>query len=527
MGITVRDLLERPDLQTRLIAGEAGIDRSVTWAHVCELEDPTAWLSGGELVMTVGIGIPADPAGQVAYVERLVKAQLSGVMICEGMRAPRLSEEMLEAADRWGFPVMLTAFEVPFVAVSRVVADANREEEHARLWRTLQVYEVARLVVNADLSPVEFIARLERCVGARLLVLDPAMGQAVLPPKAGVPATLAPALSRALERYSSEQVPAIIQLPDAGPSTIALAVPARRRAFLVVSGRSRRAAHDIVVLRHVATVVALALEGRTADLERRRRLGAELFTHLADRRITPDLALDLLLEEQRFPPPPYAVAALAADTVPLCELQDRLDAHEIPQVALRREGDVYLLLPDTDRARKSLCEGIRSASVGFSERISTLSRVPEAMLEARWALHQAREAGRSFVRYGEPGLGAGGVPLSVELARSLAERVLGAVVAYDASRDGRLLRSLRCFLEHNCSWSETARELGIHRQTLVYRLRKVEKLTGLRIDRTSDVVTLWLAVQAAAALGLGDGGQQLVTDAVSVRATPGKGSRRG
>lgn len=507
MAITVRDLLERPDLQTRLIAGEAGIDRPVTWAHVCELEDPTAWLSGGELVMTVGIGIPRDPAGQVAYIERLAKAQLSGVMICEGMRAPELSDEMLEAADRWGLPVMLTAYEVPFVAVSRVVADANMEEEHARLRRTLQVYEVARLVVHAELSASEFIARLERIVGGRLLVVDPAMGQAVLPPEAAMPPSLLSALREALERYPSDHVPAVIQLPEAAPSTIALAVPTRRRAFMVVSARPRRAAHDVVVLRHVATVVALALERMTADLERKHRLGAELFAHLADRRITPDLALELLMREQRFPSPPYAVAAIAEDAVPLSDLQAWLEAHGVPHMALRREGYLFLLLPDSERAMAYLRERLSLAPLGWSERVLTLARIPEAMLEARWALQQAREMGRGLVRYGEQGLGSASLPLSVEAARSLVERVLGPVLAYDVSHDGQLFLSLRCFLEQDCSWSETARALGIHRQTLVYRLRKVETLTGLKVDRTGDLVTLWLAVRAASALGLGTDGR--------------------
>jgi purine catabolism regulator len=502
MGTTVRDLLERPDLRTRLIAGEAGIDRPVTWAHVCELEDPTAWLSGGELVMTVGIGIPRDAAGQVAYVERLAQAQLSGVMICEGMRAPALSEEMLEAADRLGLPVMLTAYEVPFVAVSRVVADANLEDEHGRLRRTLQVYEVARLVVHAGLTDSKFIARLERIVGGRLVVVDAAMGRVLLPPEASMPPSLIPMLRQTLERYPHDHVPAVIQLPEVEPSTIALAVPSRRRAFMVVSPRWRRAAHDIVVLRHVATVVALALERMTADLERKHRLGAELFAHLADRRMTPDLALDLLVREQHLPAPPYLVVAIAEDSVHLADLQHSLEASGVPHLALRREGCLFLLLPDGEEISAALDAHLTSTPQGVSARLSALSRVPEAMLEARWALQQAREAGKGRVRYGEEGLDAASLPSSIEGARSLVERVLGPLLAYDASHERRLFASLRSFLEHDRSWSETARALGIHRQTLVYRLRKVEALTGLRVDRTADLVTLWLAVRAAAALGL-------------------------
>lgn len=258
----------------------------------------------------------------------------------------------------------------------------------------------------------------------------------------------------------------------------------------------------------------------TADLERKHRLGAELLAHLADRRITADLGLELLMREQGFPSPPYAVAAIAEDAVPLGELQAWLESHCLPHTTLRREGYIFLLLPDSEEVIASLSECLSSTPVGWSERVLTLARVPEAMLEARWALQHAREVGRGIVRYGEQGLGSSSLPMSVEAARNLVERVLGTVLAYDTSHEGQLFHSLRCFLEQDRSWSETARALGIHRQTLVYRLRKVESLTGLKVDRTSDLVTLWLAVRAASALGL-------ERDGLKGRATPGHPLNKG
>ncbi|MGH3154173.1 MAG: PucR family transcriptional regulator ligand-binding domain-containing protein [Streptosporangiaceae bacterium] len=48
--ITVEDLLRSPALQLRLLAGESGTGRRVAWAHVSELEDPTPWLFGSELL---------------------------------------------------------------------------------------------------------------------------------------------------------------------------------------------------------------------------------------------------------------------------------------------------------------------------------------------------------------------------------------------------------------------------------------------------------------------------------------------
>ncbi|MCX7623983.1 MAG: PucR family transcriptional regulator ligand-binding domain-containing protein [Thermomicrobium sp.] len=500
MPITVRELLERPDLKTRLVAGAAGIDRVVTWAHVCELEDPTAWLCGGELVMTVGIGIPREPSGQVAYVERLARAELAGLMICEGMKAPPLAPDMLATADRLGFPVLLTAYEVPFVAVSRVVADANLEQEHRRLRQAVQVYEVARLVVHGELAERELIGRLERIVGAHLAVVDPLLERVLLPRDRTSDLRFLAPLRRMIERYPPGQLPAVLQLSEATPGAIALAVPTRRPVFLAVAPQRTGVARDIVTLRHVATVLALALERERAERERRYRFGSELFAQLADGRLPGELALELLRREQGFPEPPYLVAAVAAPDRVLPELQDALATLGTPHVALRRDGLVYLLLPERATALEVVERAVAVGKIGVSQPVRTLARVVEAMVEARWALERGGDRSR-VVRFGEGALGAGHWPLSVEAARELVDRVLGPLFAHDARQGSHLLPTLAAFLAHDASWSATARALGIHRQTLVYRLRRIEQLTGLRVDRVSDLATLYLATEAARALG--------------------------
>src|SRR5688500_3215108 len=69
--VSVEDLLRSPALQLRLLAGEAGLGRSVSWAHVSELDDPTPWLLGAEVIMATGIAVPRSAARQRAYLQRL------------------------------------------------------------------------------------------------------------------------------------------------------------------------------------------------------------------------------------------------------------------------------------------------------------------------------------------------------------------------------------------------------------------------------------------------------------------------
>ncbi|HVQ49584.1 MAG TPA: helix-turn-helix domain-containing protein, partial [Mycobacterium sp.] len=89
------------------------------------------------------------------------------------------------------------------------------------------------------------------------------------------------------------------------------------------------------------------------------------------------------------------------------------------------------------------------------------------------------------------------LPRSVEESRRIARRILGPLLDYDKRHDGELLTSVRVFLTNDGSWQRTAAELGIHRQTLVYRLRRAEELTGLKPTSTEGATQLWLALCGA------------------------------
>ena len=89
MPLRISDIVNLPELRTRIFAGSKGIYNTLSWAHVCELSDPTEWLGEGNLLMTTGIGIPKKPKVQAKYIEKLSQAGLAGMMIGENMQAPQ------------------------------------------------------------------------------------------------------------------------------------------------------------------------------------------------------------------------------------------------------------------------------------------------------------------------------------------------------------------------------------------------------------------------------------------------------
>src|SRR2546423_3122645 len=111
--LTVRELAR--DLELGLLAGDDAADAPVRWVHISELPDPTPWLSGGELLLTTGMGL-RDAAGARAYVERLADHGLAGLGFGLGFDHDEVPAGVLEAARARGFPVFAVPYELPFLA---------------------------------------------------------------------------------------------------------------------------------------------------------------------------------------------------------------------------------------------------------------------------------------------------------------------------------------------------------------------------------------------------------------------------
>jgi len=85
------------------------------------------------------------------------------------------------------------------------------------------------------------------------------------------------------------------------------------------------------------------------------------------------------------------------------------------------------------------------------------------------------------------------VPASV--LRSFRERLLGPLLAYDDQHRAELLPTLREFLDCSGSWNACAAKMYVHVNTVRYRIRRIEELTGRNLSSLDDQVDFFLALR--------------------------------
>ena len=102
------------------------------------------------------------------------------------------------------------------------------------------------------------------------------------------------------------------------------------------------------------------------------------------------------------------------------------------------------------------------------------------------------ETERSIINYENLGIGR----LIYQLPTTLCEMFLREVFKKNPidALDQETLFTINKFFENNLNVSETARKLFVHRNTLVYRLEKIKKLTGLDLREFDDAITFKFAL---------------------------------
>ncbi|WP_307818375.1 PucR family transcriptional regulator [Streptomyces sp. MBT62] len=478
--VTVEDLLAFPALQLSVKAGRDGLGRSVSWAHASELTDPTPWLLGAEVIMTTGLAVPRTAAGQRAYLERLDDAGVSALALSAQLHMPPLHEAFFRAAEERGFPVLEVPLAVPFIAISQEVAASVQEDAGHRLGAQLQVFGALRWLVAEDLDTPTLLRRLENLSGYDVYLCTP-QGRPLLP---GVPVP-DPAV-----------LPASVDAPPTVPGGFVLPVPAPGgpAGFLVAYERQGAQPAGLAVAQHIATVAALRLAMVRNERETLRREGAETLAELLQEVLDPEAARRRLARHAIDGDTVLVVVRHTTDEALLRCLEDH------PHLLLTRGEDRYVLgAPELTVAIGEL-PGVAS---GMSRPFLPGAALRVAQREALWAVSKAVESGRPVVRYGDDATGRW-LPDDPAVLTALVEHVLGEVLRYDEAHDSQLLVSARTWMERDRRTDTAAAALHIHPNTLAYRLRRFGTLTDRDLTSTGALAEVWLAIQAAGALGLTD-----------------------
>ncbi|UNB53138.1 PucR family transcriptional regulator [Mycolicibacterium sp. YH-1] len=471
-------------MKLEVLAGASGLDRSVSYTHVSELDDPSAWLDGGELLMTNGLGLPEDAEGQTSYLAGLHQRHAAAVAI--GVRNPPLTTNLLELADRLEFPILRVPREVPFLAIAHLVADLNQDAAQRRLVTHVRILDTLRLKAERGYTIARLIMELEAISGYHLAVISARNRSTIFRGAAPIDIALPD------------------ELPDSGhfliPEGFGLALPVRGRlaGYLIALESNDAEPAGLQALQHIATVMALEIAVIHQARESQRRSGAEILAELLGGRMNGSTAAERLGEFGFASTGSFELAALRG--VGEQQLDDEGLNHALcdaftPHVMLKQQSELLLLFEAGDELIGQIMLQA-SARAGVSTPFTDLSALSLARREAVWSLVMGADHEQPIAHFGQRDQMIQWLPSSRTELDLLIARRLGPIQAYDDEHNTALMISLGAYFRHERRLTVAAGELGIHKHTLAYRLKRIEEVTGRNLDRIQDLAELWIALKA-------------------------------
>ena len=177
----------------------------------------------------------------------------------------------------------------------------------------------------------------------------------------------------------------------------------------------------------------------------------------------------------------YVISVGEHDIVLVKEIKAGTDIKDIEKIAVN--------IADTLST-----EFYTKVSIGVSTIVDNIKDLAKAYQEAQVALEVGKvfETEKNIVSYENLGIGR----LIYQLPTTLCEMFLQEVFKKGnlESLDRETLMTIQCFFENNLNVSETSRKLFVHRNTLVYRLEKIRKLTGLDLREFEHAITFKVAL---------------------------------
>jgi purine catabolism regulator len=512
--LTVQGLLG--DLGLDLAAGAGSAESPVRWVHISELEDPTPWLSGGELMLTTGMALDTA-AKQRAFVRRLAAHNLAGLGVGTGFDHAKLPKALVDEARKQEFPLFEIPYSMPFIALTEKAFATLVNEQYEVLQRGIAVHRRLERLVLEERGLEEIAATISSAVGGTVAILD-GRGERIAGRgfRRDLPREAVAAIRREAVSHVGDGHPFVPAHPSIAGRALAHPVISPgggppQAWVVIVRDSGGLGDFERLILQQAVAIVALELMRRRVERETERRLAGDVLSGALGGRLDPT--------ELRRRLEPFGIAGEAA--VLVFAVDDPAAAETALERSLAAAGCPAVVAPHAVGGRELLCalvdadgrDPVELATAARSDLAAERGPVraaasrpapPEALQhsfhEARCALEATALANGEAPEVASwRDLGAFTLLLSVqdqEALRLYCESVLGAIEEGDSEYGGELLRSLEAFIEHNGQWERAAREVYCHRHTLRYRMRKVEELTGRDLSRAHDRIEFWLALRA-------------------------------
>jgi purine catabolism regulator len=523
---TVREILRFDDVTRALpeiLAGDDALDRPVRWVHVFETAQAARLVSGGELLLSTGVGWPSDDAALRALAGQLAGDRIAGLILELSDRMPAAPPALVAEFRATGLPLVVLHREARFIAITEAVHSRIIADQMVALRARDEIHELfTELSLRG--SPADFIVAQASRVLASPVVLEDLNHQVIAAETSG--SAMSGSADDSLEGW--EQRSRSAHRGDGDDGWLITPVEARgiRWGHLIALPGDPHPAGRSNVLEQAAVALALSRLADRDDDEWTRQSHDRLLGALLGRRFASESGLVARFEAAGFAVTDRRLTGVAVSVRSAGTDSSRVVAAAL--VAAREAG------ADALSAQHPAQPGSLAVLALSGRRDRPLTDASFAALGRVVARELKVEESTVTLAVGSDATGIPGLLASIEEATELlgradvirsrtavvhrverrpllrlvnalasdprmqehSEQMLRPLIEYDLANDGDLLDVLRAYATHPGNRTRAAAASHLSRSVFYQRIALIEDLLGMDLDDGEALSALHAALLA-------------------------------
>lgn len=526
-------LLNAPFSQMTVLNQSADLSRKVDSADISETPDITHFIKPHSLLITTGMAFKDDPAGFCRMIEDLNRVPIAGICVKLGRFIDKLEPAILETADKLGFPlIQIPNFWTLGITCHHLLSHLWNVENEQLLTALKIQHEYSQMLVK-DTPISTILAHLSRTIRQTVFLVDPFFEIIDTSLPAGrktseMEETLAAIKdSGKLRNAPSDAIPSSLYIQASQPFTAwffpVWAASVHPHLLIVLEKEKIPYPFSYLVIEQTAAAIAFSLYKNQKLRELHRRMREDFLRRLTHNTSNVDTAVflepgsDLGLISSDF----YQFLILGIDDLVEEKSSGRFDLYSLVYDWLERHIEILgkaALLFSSQKSEKiivllqSPAENLESALTFIRDQMTTylslsiscaagnpvtsLQSVAFSRIEAEEVYHQSRLDGKKafFRTYYSHDVSELLRFVPQEHARHFCTCVLKSLAYPEQETQAILRQTLQAYLDCQGDIAETARALYIHRNTVKYRIARLNEILDTPLSDPNFSLQLRLAL---------------------------------
>jgi purine catabolism regulator len=544
MGLTVRHVLTLDCLAgAKLAAGHLGLEREVKFVNIMEVPEVVRWMKGGELLLTSGYALPEDVEARKKLIRSLDKKGIAALGIKLGRHLQEIPDELMQEANLVNMPLLELPEDLPYMDIMVPIMEEllNRQVTQLKRYETIH----NRLLgVLLDGGGFEDLCRtLNKIVNNPVLIID---RNGSCPTSCFGGERQESELQKKVLKELKKSCSALLQLQPNRVHRLELTLDRKSQpialvlikvndkidgVLVVVEQNHPLDEQGLRIVEYAGPVVALVFAKEQAVFEAQRQLKGDFLEEL----ITNTFNDEELMKKRALFLGFSVEDPLAVFIIGFNEATDNLYGRQVENerqllkeflwqriheaftfedkvmmqvksnsiigvTKITSDGDMQSLLKilqqTKDLAKK---KGFKDClSVGTGRPYRGVRNVAKSYQEALTAVKVSRliDEGKKVCNFEDLGPYRFLYELRVSKdMQSFHQEIVGKIKLYDSQNNINLMETLEIYFANDGNLRNTAKALHMHKNSVIYRIKKIEEITGLDLRNPEDRFNLQLGIK--------------------------------